>query len=450
MDITTFRTEGLGDSTYLLTLDDVGVLVDPQRDYDRFLDRLDGKPLAFVLETHLHNDYVSGGKAAASKTGADLVLPAAAGAAFAFRPAFHLEDIDAGTFQIRPVHTPGHTPEHTSFVIVVDGEPRAVFSGGSLLVEAAGRTDLLGEDRARQLARLQYQSVHRLAALPDEVQLFPTHGEGSFCAASGAGRHTSTIGVEKAESPVFRYPDADSFVEGQLAGLQPYPTYYAHMGPINLFGPPPISSGRPVRLDVDQMASIVDADTAAIIDIRPRRRFAEGHIPGSLCVELADNFGTWVGWLVDFTQEIVLVAHPDQDIDEAWIQLARIGMDRLAGVFDAMGDWVASGRPVARYQSLGQVRFRSLLDDPEAQLLDVRAPDEYDGGQYPGSVHRYLPHLLRDGIPEELDPEHPVLVACASGHRATAAAGILERAGYQPVVLAEGGVSDLLIPATAR
>jgi glyoxylase-like metal-dependent hydrolase (beta-lactamase superfamily II) len=195
MDLVSFRTPGLGDQTYLLIHEGMGLLVDPQRDIDRFLAVAAERDvdLRFVLETHLHNDYVSGGEQAALRTGAELVLPAAAAAAYPHTPAFHNEEIKGSSgLTIRPIHTPGHTPEHTSYLVLVDGEPAALFSGGSLLVASAGRPDLLGPERARTLARLQYGSLHRLAGLPRDVGLYPTHGEGSFCTASGAG-----IGAER-------------------------------------------------------------------------------------------------------------------------------------------------------------------------------------------------------------------------------------------------------------
>lgn len=239
MKVIPIRTPGLGDATYLLTHEGIGVLVDPQRDVTRFLAAADdaGVRLRYVLETHIHNDYISGGREAARRAGADLVVPAGAGVAFEHVPAFHLEEFGEGNLAIRPLHTPGHTPEHISYLVLIDGHPTALFSGGSLLVGSAGRTDLLGDERAWQLALAQYRSVQRLAQLPDETELYPTHGEGSFCTASGAGRATSTIGLERRENSVLHHPDARAFAEAQLAGLQPYPTYYAQMGPANLFGP---------------------------------------------------------------------------------------------------------------------------------------------------------------------------------------------------------------------
>jgi glyoxylase-like metal-dependent hydrolase (beta-lactamase superfamily II) len=196
MEIRALRTPGLGDTSYVMAEHGVGVVVDPQRDIGRFLDAAEGLGVQvhYVLETHLHNDYLSGGRELAKRTGAQLILPAGAGAAFTYVPAFHLEEFGEGRLRLRPLHTPGHTPEHVSYLALVDGEEVAVFSGGSLLVGSAGRTDLLGTKRASQLARLQFQSLQRLSALGDEVQLYPTHGAGSFCSAGPSGPATSTIG----------------------------------------------------------------------------------------------------------------------------------------------------------------------------------------------------------------------------------------------------------------
>jgi hydroxyacylglutathione hydrolase len=244
MEVVAVSTPGLGDMSYLLVHDGRAVVVDPQRDIDRFVAVAGDHDaeIRWVLETHLHNDYISGGKTLATRSGAELVLPAGAGAAFDYAPAFHNEDMAEGDLTVRPLHTPGHTPEHVSYLVLLEGEPVAVFSGGSLLVGAAGRTDLLGEDRARQLARLQWGSITRLAALPDDTGLYPTHGAGSFCSASVAGPSTSTIGAERTTNPLLSLAGAEEFADHQLSGLEPYPSYYARMGPINLQGPPALAA----------------------------------------------------------------------------------------------------------------------------------------------------------------------------------------------------------------
>ena len=448
MDVISVRTPGLGDATYLLTHDGLGVLVDPQRDIDRFTSLADehGVQLRFTLETHLHNDYVSGGPDVARATGAELVLPAAAGAAYPHTQAFHLEDLDGGNgLVVRPIHTPGHTPEHTSYLVLVDGEPVALFSGGSLLVGSAGRPDLLGMPRARSLAIAQYGSVRRLATLPDEVGLYPTHGEGSFCTVTGAGRTTSTIGTEKQSNPVLAHPDAEHFVAAQLADLQPYPRYYAHMGPANVLGLPPMPPVEARRSDAATVAGRLADGEVQVVDVRPRSSVAAGHLPGSTAIELSESFGTWLGWVLDYDKPVALVADPEQDVAEAVVQLGRIGKDDVCCTVSPLPAEVAT----ASYESLELPAFLDRLRAPGAQLLDVRSPSENAAGAVPGSVHRYLPDLAEDGLPAELDPTRPVLVACGSGYRAAIASTLLLQAGITPVALATGGVDDVLA-ATAR
>jgi hydroxyacylglutathione hydrolase len=440
VDIRTIRTPGLGDATYLLIHGDRAVVVDPQRDIGRFLEPAEraGASIRFVLETHLHNDYVSGGRTLAAETGAELVLPAAAGAAFRYTPAFHLEDLGDGDLAVRPIHTPGHTPEHTSYLIIVGGEPVAIFSGGSLLVGSAGRPDLLGWERADSLARLQYRSVHRLAGLPDEVGLFPTHGEGSFCTASGAGRTTSTIGEERRTNPVLAYPDEDAFVAGQLSGLQPYPTYYAHMGPI-LMGPEPMPTTPVPELTVDELRAL--GPEVTIVDARPRRAYAAGHIRGSLGMELRDDFGTWVGWLLPFDAPIALVLEPDQALDEAVAQLARIGYEDVRGVVRGLDSWAEAGLPIHRHRAVEVPEFARAYE-AGAQVMDVRSPGEWEAGHLERSVHRYVPDLL-GGMPEGIDPDQEIWIACGSGYRSALAAALVERLGGRPVILIQGGVDEV-------
>lgn len=429
--VETIRTEGLGDSTHVLTFEGQAIVVDPQRDFDRFESVLDAtdSTLRFVLETHLHNDYVSGGRELASRHGAEIVMPAGAAPAFLHTPAFHLEDIEMGDLAVRPIHTPGHTPEHVSYLILIDDREVAVFSGGSLLVGSAGRSDLLGMERAESLARLQYRSVTRLGDLEPSAVLYPTHGAGSFCTSSAAGNITSTIGDEKETSPVLSYANEDDFVSGQLANLVPYPSYYPHMAPINLVGP------QAPQLTVPQL---VDAPgEVTVIDGRPKEDFAQAHIPGSLSVPLRDSFGIWVGWVTDFNTPLVIVLNKDQDLDEAVRQLVRIGYEDIRGVINSLPD------PAISYQAASLPEFVEAVADG-SQILDVRAPDEWDAGHLTGSSHCYVPDLVAE-VPDSLTKNSPVWLACGTGMRASTAASILESKGYEPVVLHNAGVTDVLM-----
>ena len=446
MEVIPISTPGLGDTSYVINHEAVSVVVDPQRDVERFLEAATGS-LTMVLETHIHNDYISGGRTAAHQSGARLILPAGSGASFGFVPAFHNEVMAADGLEIKPLHTPGHTPEHVSYVALVDGVALGVFTGGSMLVDAAGRSDLLGMDKADQLARLQYRSLQRLLELPDEVAVYPTHGSGSFCSSTVAVSTTSTIGEQRAASPVLQYEDEDSFVSAQLAGLQPYPTYYAFMGPTNAAGPEPIATTSAPQLDPDGVDAL--SDDVQILDVRPRDRYAAAHIPGSWSVELREAFPAWVGWMVPYGAPFVLVMDEDQSVEEVLVELARVGYENVQGVLQGVEDWRTSGRVLDSYETMTARQFMELsAGSDDLQVLDVRAPDEWDDGHLEGSIHCYTPHLL-DGIPQRLDPSRPVYLGCTTGHRAGIAAPVLERAGYEPIVLTGASLLGVMMLSEA-
>ncbi len=438
MQIHSFRTPGLGDQTYLLEHEGKAVLVDPQRDISRFLDEAAARDLdlRFVLETHLHNDYVSGAEQAAVRTGAELVLPAAAAAAYRYTPAFHLEELKGENgLSIRPLHTPGHTPEHTSYVILLDGKEVAVFSGGSLLVGSAGRPDLLGPERAETLARLQHQSLHRLAALPGDVELLPTHGEGSFCTSSGAGIYTSTIADQVRDNPLLQLAGPDEMAKEMLRLPMPIPGFYRYMGPTNTLGVKPMPEVTKPVLTGEEL----NRDELHVVDMRPRERQAAGMVPGSVGIEMGIDFGSWAGWLVPYDEPVAIVADHDQDAREAVTQLAQIGFDNVVGVADDLpADAFGAGFTLV---DIDEAR-RLVADD--VQVLDVRMPSELEQVRLPGAVERFVADLFTDAVPETLDPQKPVLVACASGRRASIAGSRLVADGYADVrVLNGAGIPDL-------
>lgn len=440
MEIRTVRTEGLGDSTYILESGGLGMVVDPQRDIDRFLPIIEelGVDVRWVFETHLHNDYVSGARDIASALSAQLVLPAGAAPAYRHLPAFHREALREGHLEVLPLHTPGHTPEHMSYVVLEDGVESAVFSGGSLLVGSAGRSDLLGEERAETLARLQYGSVRRLALLPDRAGLYPTHGAGSFCTASAAGRSTSTIGAEKRSNPVLRHADEDSFVAAQLTGLAPFPAYYAQMGAANVAGLPPLALDRDLPRISERDYLALGSDVV-VIDARRNQRYASGHLPGSIGAELRTDFGVWVGWVTPHDAPLAVVVDPEQSIDEIRRQLGRIGYDRVVGIIDDLDSWHLE---LASFPTHDVTSFRGAMSEG-GQVVDTRAPQEWESGTIPGSTRAYSPDLRFD-VPKSIDAGSPVLLACATGFRATIAASLLERQGYLPEVLLGAGVQEVI------
>ena len=451
MEIEVVVTPGLGDNSYLIASDGEAAIVDPQRDAGRLLDIATRKGLSVrtVLETHVHNDYVSGALEISRATRAEIAAPALGRYGFATRPMSDGDEVVIGGLRLRAMETPGHTPEHLSYVLFEDGSEvaTAVFTGGSLMVGGAGRTDLLGADLADELTRSQYRTLRKLAELPGEVRVLPTHGAGSFCGAGPAPKErVSTIAVERAMNRALSAPDEETFVRQQLFGLLAYPAYYRYMAPINRAGPSFVADiPGPVPLTPDEVENRIRTG-AWVVDARSRFPFARAHIPGSLNVELDDTFASYVGWLVPFNDPLVLVL-PDpveETLDEAITQLQRVGYERtlgyLAGGVEA---WVSSGRDQESYGVAGLDEFcREYRAGRARAVLDVRQQTEWDKGHIPDSQHIFvgdLPERL-----EEVPRDREVWAICATGHRSSMAASVLARAGIG-VRLVEGtGVRDFL------
>jgi len=451
MDYTLFVTPGLGDNSYLLASGDEAVVVDPQRDAWRFLAAADARKLRvrYVLETHVHNDYVSGALEIRAAAAAEIAAPARGQYAFPHRGMAEGQEVRVGALRLVAWETPGHTPEHICWLVYEDGrdDPVAVFGGGSLIVGSAGRTDLLGPEMTDGLTRAQFRSLERLAALPPSVQLLPTHGAGSFCTASvGSMDRTSTIGAEIRANAALAARDEASFVRQQLSGLRDYPAYYAYMGPINRAGPAVL--GRLPRVEGLAPGGVAQrlAAGAWLIDARERRAFADAHVPGALNVELDSSFGTYVGWITPFNSPLVLLLpEPARDaLVEAVTQLVRIGYERVHGYVEGgLPAWQASGRPTRSYPTADVDDLcHAYLAGRPVQVLDVRQTVEWEAGRVPGSRHIHLGELPARLAEVPLGAE--VWTACASGHRAAIAASLLDRAGVPVRLVARGGVPEWL------
>jgi glyoxylase-like metal-dependent hydrolase (beta-lactamase superfamily II)/rhodanese-related sulfurtransferase len=451
MDLELFHTPGLGDSSYLLASGRDAVLVDPQRDAWRFIEaaRQRGWRIRHVLETHVHNDYLSGALETRAATGAEIVASARGRYEFEHRPVDEGDQVELGGLRITAWATPGHTPEHLAWVVadLSRGEtPVAVFSGGSLLVGSVGRTDLLGPVLTEPLTRDQQRSLQRLSELPASTKVLPTHGAGSFCSAGPTGgERSTTIAAEEFANPAFRLAgaDPDAFRTEALAGLGRFPAYYAHMAAINRRGPRVL--GRLILPEpLDPAAFEAKAATGVtIVDARDRAAFAAGHVRGSLNIELGgSSFAGYVGWLVPFADPLLLVLPDAADaLAEATTELLRIGYERVQGWLEGGVDaWAATGRqltsfPTTTMRALGQAH---VAGEPDGVLLDVRQPIEWeDEGVVPGSRQIFVADL--PGRVDEIPTGEPVTVYCRSGHRAAMAASILERAGREVRLVAEGG-----------
>jgi hydroxyacylglutathione hydrolase len=453
MQIRQFRIEGLGHLSALVADDVAGVaaVVDPRRDVDAYLDaarELDVR-ITHVVETHLHNDYVSGGRELATLTGARHVIGAGAQLRHEHGPVHDGETFDVGALRFTARDTPGHTPEHVAYTVADTArgdDPALLFSGGSLLVGAVGRTDLLGEEHAREYATAMHHTIREVVmGHEDHVVVHPTHGAGSLCATGIASTPTTTIGYERRHNPLVSIAEVETFARRLLRGQPAVPRYFARMRPANQAGPallgPRVPEPRP--LDAEETRRAVAAG-ALLLDLRPPADHSVAHAVGSQNVPLGPSFGTWLGWVVGPDRDLVLILQRPEDWDEAIRQALRIGAEgRVLGhLRGGFGAWAEGGGAI---QSTGRLNVNELADQLDRTaaadrplVIDVRQAAEYEAGHVPGSVH-----IAAGSLPDRLDElprDHPIVTICAAGLRAGVAASVLRSAGFEDVSWVATGV----------
>jgi glyoxylase-like metal-dependent hydrolase (beta-lactamase superfamily II)/rhodanese-related sulfurtransferase len=428
--------EGLGNSSYLVELGDGRALVvDPERDPGRYLAaaQAQGLIISHSAETHLHADFVSGSRELAAH-GAQVLAAAAGEIEFPHRGLHDGDEIDLGALTLQALATPGHTPEHLAYLLLDGGRPVALFSGGSLLVGAVARTDLIDPARTEELARALWRSLHeRILPLPDSLPVYPTHGAGSFCAAPAGGERTTTIGAERAGNPLLAAATEDAFITLLLGGLGSYPPYFLRLREVNRRGPAVYGDapGALAALTTEDVGRLIGS-AGHVVDARPVTSFAAGHIPGATSIPLRPAFGTWLGWLTGPDQPLAFVLEAGQDRADLVRQARGIGYEHLAGeLAGGMPAWESAGLPVDRVR---------LVPAPEVsgQVLDVRQDAEYRSGHLPGACHIELGSL---GEPAQLGGE-PLTVMCGHGERAMTAASLLARLGHEDLTVAIGGPGD--------
>jgi hydroxyacylglutathione hydrolase len=432
VEVLPIETPSLGDRSYLIHDGAVALVIDPQRDIDRVttLAAEYGVRITHVAETHVHNDYVTGGLALARATGATYLVNEADPVRFARTP---LRDGDSiplsDAMRVRVLATPGHTFTHLSYVLESDGAVAGVFTGGSLLYGATGRPDLLGPENTSALAQAQFASAQRLAReLPGSAPVFPTHGFGSFCSAGQSqGARSSTIGHEKLVNPALT-TSQQTYLDTLLAGLDAWPAYYAHMGPANLAGPDGPDLSPPRLADAQEIRRRIEAGEW-VIDLRDRLAFAAGFLPGSVCFTLGNSFATYVGWTVPWGVPLSLLGETPDQVADAQRELARIGFGRpVAAATGKLLDW-AGDQPLAsvRLAKFGDLADRligwpALPPDAPVAVLDVRRRLEWEESHIAGAIH--IPFSDLSGRLEDV-PAGEVWVYCQSGYRAMVAASLL-------------------------
>ncbi|MGH9314855.1 MAG: MBL fold metallo-hydrolase [Vicinamibacterales bacterium] len=451
-----FEDRGLSQYSYAVGCARAGVvaIVDPRRDVDVYLDVAAAKKvrITHVLETHIHADFASGARELAERAGAQ------------YRPSGHdrgetyevrvphedLRDGDAielGSARLVARHTPGHTPEHLSFLVYDTARARDVpqlfLTGDFLFVGSLGRPDLLGEAAKAALAHQLFDSVReRVADLPDGVEVHPGHGAGSMCGAGMSERPMSTLGFERIANPYFnRRLSRDEFVHKILTSVPPFPPYYARMKALNAEGPP-ILNGLP-GLEPTPAARFRDLANRGhvVIDLRDQIGFGGGHIPAAFGIGAGQNLSTWASWVVPYETPILLVAGDPQLIPDAIRSLVRVGLDQVVGYLDGgMMSWTSAGFPTVTIEQVTpEVLRERLAGDRTLTMLDVRSEAEFQGGHIDGAIH-IMGGALNDRV-DELRGRGPIAVTCGTGYRSTVAASVLERAGITDVINLTGGMT---------
>jgi glyoxylase-like metal-dependent hydrolase (beta-lactamase superfamily II)/rhodanese-related sulfurtransferase len=441
VEVVTLDTPELGDRSYLVHDGQEAVVVDPQRDTDRVLAVADsaGVAITCVAETHIHNDYVSGGRALAEGLGARYLVASQDQVDFQHQPVTEGDRIDVGSMTMQALSTPGHTPSHFSFLLWSKEVPQALFSGGSLLYGAVGRTDLVSPDLTVALAHAQHQSALRLAALPEAVELYPTHGFGSFCASGpiSDSEPNHSIRTQRASNPAMTN-DEEAFVSDLLAGYSLYPRYYVHMGALNREGATAPDRSLPPDIDIDELGRRIRA-LEWVVDVRSRTEFGASHVAGTLNFPSGLLLATYVGWVVPWGAPITLVGGSRSDVVRTQRDLSRIGIDWLAGWSQTPLEELQRALGSSSYLVTDFAGLARALGEQQLLVLDARRPDEWRQGHIKGAVNIHLPDL-----PERLSelPNRPTWVHCASGYRASVAASLLDRARRE-VVLVDDEIDNL-------
>jgi len=435
IEIVSIVDEGLGHSSYVVGLGDGSALaIDPARFPDRQRREATerGWGIAWTADTHSHADYISGSPELAAD-GATFLASAGARLEVRHRPVRPGDSVEVATgVELRAIATRGHTPDHLAYLLVAAGAPVALFSGGSLMVGAVGRTDLLGDERREALARDLFRALRaEILTLPEHLPVYPTHGAGSFCSAPAGGARTTTIGRERATNRLLGIDDEDEFVTRLVTGWGSYPAYFRQLPEINRRGPRlyPDVPGL-ARLDLETVRSHL-ADGAALVDARPIDAFSRAHPRGAISIQLRSVFASWLGWLLDLDRPVVFLLDDTTDRTDLVRQCLTVGHEAILGELDGgLEAWTGAGLPVVSIPLVAQ-------SDMAATVVDVRQDLEWAGGHLPGAMHVELGDIAGATVPDA-----PVTVMCGHGERAMTGASLLEAAGHRGLSVLLGGPDD--------
>ena len=446
----------LAHASYLIGSDGVAAVVDPQRDVDQYIEEAknQGLQIKYIIETHLHADFVSGHRELAERTGAEIVFSKHAGAMFPHRAVAEGDEISISKVKLQFMETPGHTPE-SMCILVTDTEqsdqPQKILTGDTLFVGDVGRPDLAGGKgyTPQMMAGMMYDTIHeKLLKLDDSVEVYPAHGAGSMCGKNMSKETSSTIGQQRKFNYALQPMTKDAFVNMMTAELPEAPDYFPKDAEINRQGASPLNQlSRPAALTAEQVKSLSqnksNGSRHVVLDVRSAAEFGKGHVPGSLNIGLGGQFAIWAGSLIPIGTPVIIVAESDAKVDEAVMRLARVGIETAAGYLDGgVEAWGAAGFEIESVPQISVDELDSLIrKDQELQILDVRRPPEYESGHVPRALHAPLSTLKKTASGMPLDPSKPTAVICAGGYRSSAATSILESQGFSSLLNVTGGTS---------
>lgn len=443
---------GLAHASYVVGCQKSGaaLVIDPKRDVDTYLElaRREHLQITHVTETHIHADFLSGSRELSALTGAELLLSQEGGEewryAFEHVGLKHLQTFRVGQLEFKVLHTPGHTPEHICFLLfdrATSPEPIMLFSGDFVFVGDVGRPDLLekavGQVGTQERAALQlWESLELFRALPDFIQVWPAHGAGSACGKALGSVPSSTVGYEKRANWAFQASRED-FVASLLSGQPEPPRYFAMMKKLNREKRKVVPLlPQPEELTLKQF-DVAAADNALVLDVRDRKLFASGHLPGSFNIPVSKALSTWAGWLLAYDRDLVLVA-PPQDVERAVRALVRIGLDRIVGYLPGVSDWKAAGRKLSQVQHVVPADVPALVSERQGVILDVREPGEFETLHIKGAMNIHGGHL-KDRV-SDVPRDRPLILYCQSGGRSSIAVSTLKSLGFDSVYNLEGGI----------
>jgi len=441
-----FFIEKIAHSSYLLGGAKSCAIIDPQRDISIYIDTARDLDLdiSYILETHLHADFVSGHLDLADRTGATVYAPKKGNCSFNHKALSEGDIIQLEKMQINIIETPGHTPEHISYIIIDTTrgkDPIGVFVGDTLFVGDVGRPDLF-PGKAEELAKKLYHSLHtKLMKLPDFTEVYPAHGAGSLCGKAIGAKYQTTIGYERKYNPILQIENEEEFIQRLTTNMPPAPDHFSRCSEINRTGPRLIRNLPHLKeISPEAFNKIIEDENIVIVDCRSYDAFGGQHIPGSYNIDLGGNFATFAGWTIPPEEKIILVTTTYEQALEAKIRLHRVGLDNIIGYLDGgMAGWVTSGFKTNRVDQLSSEDFHEMSKlDQKFILVDVRSPNEYNDSHIQGSINIPAPSLRTRY--KELNQDATIVLQCSTGNRSSLAASILKKHGFHKLFNLAGGM----------